>query len=219
MPSRPDTVTGRVNARQTAVSEGTSTLVSPEHPKQGDGNRGEDDVDSSAQPDERQLVVGVDGTRFGVAALRWAMRDVAARGGSVEVVMAWHPESELVGVEWFSGQDDAIRQRCAQALASSVEEACEGRSEPRQVLARGWPPEVLVQASRGADLLVLGSHGRVQLMARSVGSVVEYCLHHAFCPVIALPPRLAVPTGRASDLDSLPAASSFSEPITEPASS
>jgi nucleotide-binding universal stress UspA family protein len=46
---------------------------------------------------------------------------------------------------------------------------------------------VLVEASSGAQLLVVGSHGHGDLVERLIGSVSHYCVTHARCPVVVVP--------------------------------
>jgi nucleotide-binding universal stress UspA family protein len=150
-----------------------------------------------------RIVVGIDGSRFGVGALRWALGEGTRRGCAVEATMAWQPESQLDGAPPRRGPrrlPEELRQHNADILAASVNEATRGdhTGHPRQVLARGWPPELLVRASMGAVLLVLGGHGRGGLMDSAIGSVIEYCIRHAYCPVVVVPPRLAIPDSNAT---------------------
>jgi nucleotide-binding universal stress UspA family protein len=57
----------------------------------------------------------------------------------------------------------------------------------------GMPAKVLIAASHGADLLVLGSHGHSQALHRVLGSVSEDCVRNADCPVVVLPIRSGEP--------------------------
>jgi nucleotide-binding universal stress UspA family protein len=51
---------------------------------------------------------------------------------------------------------------------------------------QGRPARVLTHLAEGADLLVVGSHGRGELPGMHLGSVASYCAHHAPCPVVVL---------------------------------
>jgi len=48
----------------------------------------------------------------------------------------------------------------------------------------GHPAPVLVEASKGAELLVVGSRGHGEFVGMLIGSVSEYCAAHALCPVL-----------------------------------
>ncbi len=51
-------------------------------------------------------------------------------------------------------------------------------------VANGPPAAVLVEASKGADLLVVGSRGHGEFAGMLLGSVSEYCASRAYCPVL-----------------------------------
>jgi nucleotide-binding universal stress UspA family protein len=50
----------------------------------------------------------------------------------------------------------------------------------------GHPAQVLVEAARGADLLIVGSRGHGEFAAALMGSVSQHCVHHAPCPVLVI---------------------------------
>jgi hypothetical protein len=50
----------------------------------------------------------------------------------------------------------------------------------------GCSASVLVEGSRGAELLVVGSHGHGGFAGLLLGSVGQHCAHHATCPVVTL---------------------------------
>ena len=50
----------------------------------------------------------------------------------------------------------------------------------------GSAREVLVEASKDADLLVVGSHGHSAVGGLMIGSVSAYCIHHAAVPVVVV---------------------------------
>jgi nucleotide-binding universal stress UspA family protein len=56
----------------------------------------------------------------------------------------------------------------------------------RSTIIRGHPAPALIEASRGADLLVLGSRGHGEFVGMLLGSVSEHCVAHAHCPVLVI---------------------------------
>ncbi|MFD1213491.1 universal stress protein [Arthrobacter sp. GCM10027362] len=130
-----------------------------------------------------RIVVGVDGSEGSVAALR-AARDLARlKGCSLEAVTAWHYPvvvSDFPAIQW-NPEDDA-----AAILAEAVHEAFGADVPPglRQTIAEGQPARVLAEASRDADMLVVGSRGRGGFAGLLLGSVSSTVAAHARCPVL-----------------------------------
>jgi nucleotide-binding universal stress UspA family protein len=131
-----------------------------------------------------RLVVGVDGSESSVAALRWAARVAPALGVQIDVVITWsYPATygTAGGVtDWRPDQDAAT-------VIDAVLGRVFGDGRPaglRTILREGHAAHVLVEASRGASLLVVGSRGYGGFSGLLLGSVSRYCAEHAFCPVV-----------------------------------
>jgi len=133
------------------------------------------------------IVVGVDGSDQSKEALRWALDEARLRDASVRVVYAWLaqpvlvPGSPVVAADW-----QLLRRSAEEFVEDVVDQAVESSTdvEVTAVAAHGTPADVLVQASRGADLLVVGSRGHGGFAGLLLGSVSQQCVHHATCPVV-----------------------------------
>lgn len=138
--------------------------------------------------DGGRIVVGVDGSESSKAALAWAVRQAALTGAEVEAVTAWHipgtygygyamaeaiPDLEQVAVQIL---DEAIAQ--AAVLAPDV--------RIRPVVIEDNAARALLDTSKGADLLVVGSRGHAGFTEALLGSVGQHCVHHAECPVVVI---------------------------------
>ncbi|MFD5573864.1 universal stress protein [Streptomyces cadmiisoli] len=140
----------------------------------------------STEPVPR-VVVGVDGSPSSYAALRWADRYARRVGGVVEAVHAWDTPS---AIGWSGPAVDPAfdleqaRERFARELGSVFPD--ELPAGLRQELVEGDPSEVLIRASQGAELLVVGSRGRGGFARAMLGSVSQRCAQHAACPVVVV---------------------------------
>jgi len=133
-----------------------------------------------------RIVVGVDGFESSAAALRWAIHQAKLTGAVVEAVTAWHipPNSGMIsGVDMPDYQDDA-RMVLTEAIASTCMIDTDVEVRPRVVEGRAGP--VLVEAAEGADLLVVGNRGHGGLAEALLGSVGQFCVHNAPCPVVIM---------------------------------
>jgi nucleotide-binding universal stress UspA family protein len=134
------------------------------------------------------IVVGVDGSPESVGALTWAAGYGKACGARIRALLAWHYPSAVgpgpPGVAPKSITDE-VRAEMSEHLANAIAAgAPDAHVEP--VIGYGHPAQVLVDASREADLLVVGSRGHGAFTGMLVGSVSLHCVHHAFCPVVVV---------------------------------
>jgi nucleotide-binding universal stress UspA family protein len=141
-------------------------------------------------PSAHRIVVGVDGSRSSMAALDWAIHQAELTHASVLVVMAWQLP---ISVGWHAPMPPPASPNAdAAATMESVLEPI--RKEHPEVIiesrmAAGHPSPVLIEASRGADLLVVGSRGHGEFVGMLLGSVSGYCVSNATCPVLVVRPE------------------------------
>ena len=148
-----------------------------------------------------RIVVGVDDSRGGLAALRWAVRQARASGSQLVAVRSWalglprHGGRRRRGKErapvvlLFAG--DEQRDESAEIVRQALRSAVGG--VPRDVALaietpQGDPGAALADiAIADGDLLVVGTE-RCRSVKRLVhGSVSSYCCEHAQCPVVVIP--------------------------------
>ena len=136
-------------------------------------------------PGGRRVVAGIDGSPSSLDALSWAARQADLTGSTLEIVMTWEwPGSYGWAVPVPTGFDpeEDVRKALDTAVASVRASYPDLRIDPRVV--SGHPAPILVEASKGADLLVVGSRGHGEFVGMLIGSVSEYCATNAHCPVL-----------------------------------
>jgi nucleotide-binding universal stress UspA family protein len=143
-----------------------------------------------------RIVVGVDGSASSLAALRWAVHQAELTGGTVDAVVAWQMPATMTGFGFapVAVADGSEMERTAErALDQAVTKVADPERGPavRRLVVQGFPASVLLGASAGADLLVLGSRGHGGLSGALLGSVGQHCLRHARCPVVIIRGDLA----------------------------
>lgn len=129
------------------------------------------------------FVVGVDGSPHAAAAVDVAFQEAALRGALLRALYVWHPP--LLGVL----DEDAAVQECRRVLSETVagRTATHPEVELRHEVVLGHPVQVLTQAAEHALGLVVGTRGHGGFTGMLLGSVSQGVLHHARCPVIAVP--------------------------------
>ncbi len=143
------------------------------------------------------LVVGVDGSGSGRAALAWAWADGARRGCALHVVRAWLLSTALRDLGFAQGVPSYAE--CAEAVSNSLRADVDATASalgavgtpagPAQVhLHEVHAPaaQTLLAAAEHADLVVVGERGRGGFVGLALGSTAEQVLRHAPCPVVVV---------------------------------
>lgn len=128
----------------------------------------------------QHIVVGLDSSPAGVAALRWAVHHTRS-GGTVTVV-------SVCGLHPANASRDAFHSARLRTVHDTL--ARVGPHEGvrvEQAVLDGDPGPTLVKLAEKADGLVLGRHGYHRGGATVFGSVIVHCLQHATCPVVVVP--------------------------------
>ena len=142
-----------------------------------------------------EVVVGVDGSEGSNEAVRWALAEAALRGATLRLVCvyqtpaAWLGMGEALGSAVTATVSDEDLRNYAEETISAALEAIGGAGDVQTVpdARPGHPADALIEASRDADLLVLGSRGHGEFGSVLLGSVSTHCTHHASCPVTVIP--------------------------------
>jgi len=131
-----------------------------------------------------KVVVGVDGSPHGDAALRWALADAEKHGGEVTAMFAWQvPFSSFPGLY----DREALEKASMEFLIDKVSSIAPKPPVPlTPLVAEGDAAQSLITAAKGADLLVLGTRGRSPLAGLLLGSVSQLCAAAAECPVVLI---------------------------------
>jgi nucleotide-binding universal stress UspA family protein len=145
-----------------------------------------------------RIVVGFDGSPSAEQALRWATDETALRRGALEVAHCWL-EAPAITPRAEVARDQASRallQHAERMVDQGARTArCRGHQIPvTSAVVHGQPGPALVALAQSADLLVVGRRGFDHMDQFGVGSVSSYCLGHADCPVVVVPP-VADPEG------------------------
>lgn len=135
-----------------------------------------------------KIVVGVDGSEASIQALREAQRLAGYLKAIVEAMACWeYPRMYdgyvIMGIEGFE-------ERAGQILDESITKAF-GPEKPANVrprLMQGPARDTLIEASKNADMLVVGRRGHGGFGGLLVGSVSSACIAHGHCPVLVVPP-------------------------------
>ncbi|MCM4084851.1 universal stress protein [Paractinoplanes hotanensis] len=154
------------------------------------------------------VLVGIDGAAPAEAALDWAVDEARRRRAPLRIVhvLEWKPVAshELSGqtyveVIWASG--NALVGAAARRAREIAPELA-----VRSDTLLGHPAEILTDATRDAQLLVLGHRGRGGFAGMLLGSVSERVAGHASCPVAVVRGRSAPDGPVVVGIDDSPAA-------------
>jgi nucleotide-binding universal stress UspA family protein len=145
---------------------------------------------TTSSKSSHRIVVGIDGSGSSLRALDWAGGQAQLTGARLEVLVAWSwPTNYGWSAPFPEGYDPevAVNEMLEGVVADLARDFPEVVVEPAVV--ESHPAVALVEASREADLLVVGSRGHGEFSGMVLGSVSEYCVGHAHCPVLVVRPN------------------------------
>lgn len=140
------------------------------------------------------IVVGVDGSGHSQRALEWAINEAAIRNAPLTVVTVHQLvagfATRAVPLEYPG--DAELAAKAGQSAKEEADKilAAMGESRPASVTIdsrSGFPAEELLEASKDADMIVLGSRGAGGFSRLLMGAVSSQVTHHAQCPVVVIP--------------------------------
>jgi len=138
------------------------------------------------------ITVGIDGSSHSARALEWASNEAAIMHARLTVLTVHSvPMNGWTGhpIVLAGDTDDLEEARKAAEEMTLKAVAQLGEAQPASVAVRavtGYPAEELINASKGADLLVVGTHGAGGFARMMMGSVSNQVVHHAHCPVVVV---------------------------------
>jgi nucleotide-binding universal stress UspA family protein len=145
-------------------------------------------------PTVRRIVVGVHGSLGSLQALRYAEAEARQRDVPLLPVIAWIPPGGDLAERRHSSPylRKIWREAAHERLTVAFDDALGGMPADLEVephVERGETGAVLVDvASQADDLLIVGTGRRGPFGRMFRRSVSHYCLVHAKCPVLAVPP-------------------------------
>ena len=133
------------------------------------------------------IVVGIDGSDDSKRALAWALDEAVVH--KMSLVLLHGVELGLSVAEPYGGGYvlDQLQEAGRLALDEAEAVAKARGVEVERRLETGTPAYALIEASKGAALLVVGSRGHGGFVGLLLGSVSATCVHHARCPVVVVP--------------------------------
>jgi len=140
----------------------------------------------------KTIVVGVDGSEGGAAALEFAAGEAVFRGARLLIASAWQVPVVTYGVDLAPPPDlatwDSFRVR-AQEIADDAWEAAKKLHpslEGEGLAVQGHPADVLLEQGADATLIVVGRRGLGGFRSLLLGSVSQQVVQHATCPVVVV---------------------------------
>jgi nucleotide-binding universal stress UspA family protein len=140
------------------------------------------------------IIVGVDGSGHSRRALEWAMHEAALRHLPLRIITVHPAIVGYYGGVVTSPQDLELTEQARAAVQAEADKVLAGLDGPHPESVtvnsvHGFPVEELVNASKDADIIVLGSRGVGGFTRMLLGSTVGQVVQHAHCPVLIIPPE------------------------------
>ena len=138
------------------------------------------------------VVLGLEESSVSDLALEWAVQAAQERAVPLELVVCWQEPAVSIGVGMGVPQDTdvvrALRSQSEYVLARGAEKVAGISPEltVRGEVVADAPAKALIEHSRAASLIVVGSHGRGGFSGLLLGSVSRQVATHASSPVAVI---------------------------------
>lgn len=140
------------------------------------------------------IAVGVDDSEASHKALAWAAEEAVRRGATLELVTTWGLDHSQLGPNHSGPQEGDALEQDAHAMqrraVESVIAAMDPKPEISYAVTHSSAADALVAASKVADMVVVGTHGRGPVRTFLFGSVAQTLLKQSLCPVVVIPPAM-----------------------------
>jgi nucleotide-binding universal stress UspA family protein len=136
-----------------------------------------------------RIVVGVDGSDASQAALAWALGEARLRRATVHAVHAWHAPFEATASTLTVLPMSEDMNSWAEEVIDEIVAKIDGDAGDVPIVRQaeyGPPAPVLLEAAKGAAMLVVGSRGRRRMTGMLLGSVGQALVARAACPVVVI---------------------------------
>ncbi|WP_448059176.1 universal stress protein [Cellulomonas hominis] len=157
--------------------------------------------------DNGAVLVGVDGSAASLHALDWAAAEAVTRGRSLRIVCSYTlPSFTAASLDggYAALDDTAIQEGARAVLAEAKARVADRDLEVVATVATGDAAAVLVEMSREASIVVVGTRGRGGFADRLLGTVSSALPAHAHCPTVVVPLRTEARGGIVPEDTSLP---------------
>lgn len=144
---------------------------------------------AAAEAGNGRIVVGVDGSEPSKQALRWAAFIASTTGASIDAIASWRLNAFASGPALIERPAEWDRTKEISAMLSATLTDVFADSPPARlnsVVQEGVAAKVLVEASEGARMLIIGNRGHGGFVGLLLGSVSTVCAAHATCPVMVI---------------------------------
>lgn len=137
-----------------------------------------------------RIVVGTDGSAAAQNAIEWAARESTTHGATLDIIHTWSIPLlvDPIGMSMFSFPVEDFSRAAEHVLKDAMAFAkTMTKTEVTGRVAQGPAANVLIEESRSADLVVVGSRGHGGFIGLMLGSVAQQVATHSRCPVVVVP--------------------------------
>lgn len=142
------------------------------------------------RPRVAHILVPTDFSAGAEAALTWAMRLAELFGAQVTILYVLDPSlGAIAGLPAHYASMPAygeLLETVRRETKSEMEKIAKRYPQSKTVIREGSPRSVILDAAAGADLIVMGTHGRTGLAHVFFGSIAEHVVRHSKIPVLTV---------------------------------
>jgi nucleotide-binding universal stress UspA family protein len=140
----------------------------------------------------KNIIIAVDSSQFSLNAAKYGIVLGATLGATVTLLYVIEEAKAVSNPDAGFGMSDTILvlKQEAEAVLESISKLANGGTVAKMMPSGDPRTDIISTASAiGADLIVMGTHGRTGFRHMIIGSVAEYVVRHSSIPVLVVPTK------------------------------
>ncbi|ANH80964.1 universal stress protein UspA [Niabella ginsenosidivorans] len=142
----------------------------------------------------KKILIAIDSSSYSMKAAKAGFALAHQLNAAVGIIYVVNRAKEIVNADLgiTTGESETLLLNEAENTIGQYLRLYDGIGQVEKFTPEGLPEDEIINIAEqwGADMIVMGTHGRSGIGRILTGSLAEYIIRHATIPVLVAPPRM-----------------------------